>query len=168
MTTARKRINIRAPMKLWDPNELREEAERISVAIARRAYELFQARGNQDGYDREDWFRAESEMLRPVSTALSETTDRLILHANVLGFEPHELRLAVEPHRVLIVGHKQAAVTQTEGGKVEYIDWAPDTVLRVVELENEIDPHRTKVELHGGLLKFDLPKSGVRRHRHAA
>ncbi len=168
MTTARKRIHIRAPMKLWDPNELRDEAERISVAIARRAYELFQTRGNQDGYDREDWFRAESELLRPVSTALSETTDRMILHANVLGFEPHELRLAVEPHRVLIVGRKEPAVTQTEGGKLEYIDWFPDTVLRVVELENEIDPHRTKVELHGGLLKFDLPKTGVRRRRQAA
>ena len=168
MAIAQKRTHIRAPMKLWDPNQLRDEAERITTAIARRAYELFQVRGNQDGYDQEDWFRAETEMLRPVSTALSETPDRLVLHANVLGFEPHELRLAVEPHRVLIVGRKEPSMTQTEGGKVEYIDWFPDTVLRVVEFENEIEPHRAKVELHGGLLKFELPKTGAHRRRHAA
>lgn len=167
MATPR-RAKIRAPMKLYDPNVLRDEAEQITAAIARRAYELFQARGNQDGYDREDWFQAESEMLRPVSVVLSEASDRMILHANVLGFQPHELRLAVEPHCVLIVGRKEAAMTETEGGKVEYIDWSPDTVLRVVDFENEVDPHRATVELHGGLLKFDLPRADARRRRHAA
>ena len=32
--------------------------------IARRAYELFEARGARDGQDMDDWLRAESE-LRP-------------------------------------------------------------------------------------------------------
>ena len=32
--------------------------------IARRAYELFRARGGQDGGDREDWFQAEQELQR--------------------------------------------------------------------------------------------------------
>jgi HSP20 family molecular chaperone IbpA len=168
MTTPRKRTNIRAPMKLWDANTLREEAERITGAIARRAYELYQARGNEEGHDQEDWFRAESELLRPVSVALSEANDRLVLHANTLGFEPHELRLAVEPHRVLILGKKEPTVTETEGGKVEYIDWFPDTILRVVKFDAAVDPQRARVELQGGLLKFDLPKTGVRRRRHAA
>jgi hypothetical protein len=30
--------------------------------IARRAYELYLARGRQDGHDVEDWLRAESEL----------------------------------------------------------------------------------------------------------
>ncbi|MBI1734827.1 MAG: DUF2934 domain-containing protein [Candidatus Rokubacteria bacterium] len=31
-------------------------------AIARRAYELFQARGGQHGYEIEDWLQAEREL----------------------------------------------------------------------------------------------------------
>jgi len=32
------------------------------LAIAQRAYELFEARGCEHGHDWEDWFRAESEL----------------------------------------------------------------------------------------------------------
>ncbi len=41
-------------------------ASKIQDAIAHRAYELFEARGYQNGHDLEDWFRAESELLHPV------------------------------------------------------------------------------------------------------
>lgn len=30
--------------------------------IARRAYELYEARGREDGHDLEDWLRAEAEI----------------------------------------------------------------------------------------------------------
>jgi hypothetical protein len=31
-------------------------------AIARRAYELYESRGREDGQDQEDWFQAEREV----------------------------------------------------------------------------------------------------------
>ncbi len=31
-------------------------------AIARRAYELFLARGGEDGHDQDDWYQAEREL----------------------------------------------------------------------------------------------------------
>lgn len=34
-----------------------------SEAIARRAFELYQHRGGEDGHDWEDWFQAEDETL---------------------------------------------------------------------------------------------------------
>ena len=34
----------------------------IEEQIRRRAYELYEARGREDGRDWEDWFRAESEI----------------------------------------------------------------------------------------------------------
>jgi hypothetical protein len=33
-------------------------------AVAHRAYELYEARGRQDGRDIEDWLRAEQELAR--------------------------------------------------------------------------------------------------------
>jgi len=37
------------------PNDVLEQ-------IARRAYELYEARGREDGHDLEDWLRAEAEI----------------------------------------------------------------------------------------------------------
>jgi hypothetical protein len=34
----------------------------IEEQIRRRAYEMYEARGREDGHDLEDWFRAESEI----------------------------------------------------------------------------------------------------------
>ncbi len=41
-------------------------------AVARRAYELFLARGGEHGHDLEDWLRAESE-LRPKAVTSTPT-----------------------------------------------------------------------------------------------
>jgi DUF2934 family protein len=37
-------------------------------AIARRAYELYESRGREDGQDQEDWFQAEREVRRRSSS----------------------------------------------------------------------------------------------------
>jgi hypothetical protein len=39
-----------------------ESAKHGSHPVARRAYELFEARGSEDGRDQEDWFEAEREL----------------------------------------------------------------------------------------------------------
>jgi hypothetical protein len=38
--------------------------------IARRAYDLYLARGGQDGHDLEDWLRAERELKESVGIAM--------------------------------------------------------------------------------------------------
>lgn len=43
--------------RVWD-----WEMQQAHLAIARRAYELFETRGCEHGHDWEDWFRAESEL----------------------------------------------------------------------------------------------------------
>ncbi|MGA7590058.1 MAG: DUF2934 domain-containing protein, partial [Candidatus Sulfotelmatobacter sp.] len=49
------------------PDILKVEMQPVQLAIARRAFELFEKRGSELGHDWEDWFQAESELLRPVS-----------------------------------------------------------------------------------------------------
>lgn len=38
------------------------ETQNIEEEIRRRAYELFEARGGEDGHELEDWLRAEDEI----------------------------------------------------------------------------------------------------------
>ena len=141
------------------------------LEIARRAYELFEARGCEHGHDWEDWFRAESELLRPVAVVISESDDKISVRANVFGFDEHELHVGIEPRRITILGKKETSVTESEGGKVEYIDWYPDQIMKVIGLATDVVPENSVVELQAGLLKFELPKAarrGVERSDAAA
>jgi len=143
--------------------DLHWEMQEVQLAITRRAYELFEARGHEHGHDWEDWFRAESELLRPVSVAVSESEDRISVRANVLGFGENELRVGIEPRRITILGKKEISATESEGGQVEYIDWYPDQILQLIDLTTEVIPESSMVELQAGLLKFELPKAA--RHK---
>jgi len=40
----------------------REEPTIVLEQIAQRAYELYEARGREDGHDLDDWLRAEAEI----------------------------------------------------------------------------------------------------------
>ena len=144
-----------------DPEKLHWEMQAVQLAIARRAFELFETRGREHSHDWEDWFQAESELLRPVSITTLESVDKLSLRANVLGFREHELLVGVEPRRVVILGKKEVVTTKTEGAGIENIDWNPDQILQVIDLSTEVDPAGVVIELQAGLLKFELPKAPV-------
>lgn len=146
-------------LPLRNPEQLRWEMQELQLAIARRAYELFEARGREHGHDWEDWFRAESELLRPISVSMSESEDRVSVRANVLGFNENELRVSVEPRQITIRGTKEVSATETEGGKIEYIDWSPDQILKVIDLPTEVLPESSVVELQAGVLHFELIKN---------
>ena len=102
-----------------DPEKLRWEMQPIQLALARRAFESFEKRHREHGHDWEDWFQAESELLRPVSITTLESRDRLSLRGNVFGFEANELSASIEPTRVVILGKKEVVINETERGKIE-------------------------------------------------
>ncbi|MEK6803519.1 MAG: DUF2934 domain-containing protein [Nitrospirota bacterium] len=45
--------------------------------IEKLAYELYQQRGRQDGYDRQDWLEAERLILSPSAHTRQDSSDRL-------------------------------------------------------------------------------------------
>jgi len=140
-----------------DPAHLQRKMQEVQLAIAGRAHELFEARGREHGHDCEDWFRARSELLCPVSVSMSESEDRINIRADVVGFDETELEVSVEPSRITIMGKKKTSGTKAEGGTIEKIGSPPDQVLEVVDLATEVTPERAVVELQAGVLKFELP-----------
>jgi len=59
---------IRVPNRDKVCNEGRTKVE-LAAEIRRRAYELYEQRGRADGHCREDWARAEAEIVGARSTA---------------------------------------------------------------------------------------------------
>lgn len=142
-------------LTLSSPSDLQPKVQELQLAIARRAHELFEAGGQKHGHDLEDWFRAESELLCPVSIAMAESQGRVNVCAKIAGFQRDEIEASVEPHRITILGKRKQGTAKTEMGGTEQ-HAHPDQVLQVVDLATEVDPERVTVNLQAGELIFEL------------
>jgi hypothetical protein len=54
----------------------RRNAESLNEEIARRAYDLYEARGFVDGFDVEDWLQAEQEIVESSKRVRKAATQR--------------------------------------------------------------------------------------------
>jgi HSP20 family molecular chaperone IbpA len=156
------------PIVPVEPDRLWWIMQQTQLEIARRAYELFKARGGEHGHDWDDWFRAESELLCPVSVALAEGPQQISVRVNVLGFNHNELKIGVEPQRIVVFGEKKVGAIEAEGGMVEHINWCPDQILQTIHLSGPIDPGRAVITLRSGVLTFELPRMTSRTQSQAA
>jgi HSP20 family molecular chaperone IbpA len=145
------------PFSLSLPADLQSKAQKLQLAIARRAHELFEARGREHGHDLEDWLRAESELQCPVSIAMSESNNRVSVRADVAGFDQSEIEVSVEPSRVIILGKKTQSRGTTEPGTTEPRGSHPDQIVEVIDLATEVIPERAIVKLREGELILELP-----------
>lgn len=132
--------------------------EEIREEVARLAYDLFERRGKQEGYDQEDWLRAEEELLRPVTVQMSETANQLHVSAMVDGFTEKELRVSVEPTRLFISGKKQ----DTLGSDAELTEQTGNRSLmffHTLDLPFKVDTQKAKASLKDDMLLLTLPRA---------
>jgi HSP20 family protein len=126
--------------------------------ISRRAFELFESRGYLPGHEKEDWLRAESELLHPVPLRLFESIGEYVVQAEVPGFHKKDLEISVEPRRLVISGLREAT-PQRKNAQVICSEVRADRLLRAVDLPSEVDTSRVSTTLEDGILTVELPKS---------
>jgi HSP20 family protein len=137
-----------------------ELSQEFKDLISRRAYELFELRGSVDGYDREDWLQAESEVLLNVPVDVVETESGLTIHASVPGFAEKELEVRVAPRSVCISGNREVVSEQNDEKGVS-AERRSSQIFRALELPSEIDPEQVKATVSDGVLEIQLPKVGL-------
>ena len=148
-------------VKLVSPEELLKHKEFVFDSISRRAYELFEDRGYSHGNDWDDWFRAESELLKPLKCHILESDDRLIAHVEVPGFSPHEIKVSLEPRWLKIGGRRETSENRNTGEAIMYSlghSLLPaDQMFHVAELSAEVDPSKANVTFKDGMLEIVMP-----------
>jgi HSP20 family protein len=135
-----------------------ERANFIFEEISRRAYQLFEGRGQMFGRDLEDWFQAERELLHPVHIHVGEADDTLEIKAEVPGFNEKELSIHVEPSRLVITGKRETKKDETKG-KTIYSETCADEIMRVIDLPAEVETEKVTATLKNGVLELRLPKA---------
>jgi HSP20 family molecular chaperone IbpA len=131
--------------------------EEIQQEIARRAFELFEARGGEHGRDFDDWTAAEAELLAPITLQTSESQDKLELTADVPGFSEKDIEVAIEPRRLFLSGKKETAIAPDEAG-AELTGRQSIMFFRALDLPAEIDTAKAEARFKDGQLILTLPK----------
>jgi len=151
-------IKISTDVNLVSIHELFEHTQDVFNLIARRAFEMFEARGCMHGNDREDWFLAESELLTPVKFHLSESGERLTARAEVPGFHRQEIKVSLEPRRLSVSGKTEPLENQ-QSEKHPHSHRHAQLMFRVIDLPCEVDLTKAKASFNDGRLEVVMPKA---------
>ncbi len=134
------------------------EFEAITNAIAQRAFGFFRQRGT-DGQDSDDWFRAESELLKPVLIEISESDDSYTVRAEVPGFEAKDINVQAEGNSIYIHGKNEQKKEEKKGKEVKYSEVSATEFARRIALPNSINSEKASANLANGVLELTLPKA---------
>jgi HSP20 family protein len=146
-----------AQVRIVEPRAMLDRINKLSEQISRHAYEIFEKRGQAFGRDLEDWFAAESEILRPSQLRMEETDGALAIEVQTLKFSAKELEVSLEPWRLTISGNRETNVEQKKS-KTTFQEQSTDQLLRVIDLSAEIDSTKATAMLKNGVLEIKLPK----------
>ena len=141
-----------------ESEKLFEQMKEFSRSVARRAYGYFEARGREFGHDLEDWFRAESELMRRVPVEVKEADGQITVRAEVPGFAADEIKVSVEPQRLFISGKSEKA-TEEEGEQTLLSEFRSNQFCRELRLPAEVEPDKTTAVLKDGVLELAFAKA---------
>jgi HSP20 family protein len=141
-----------------EAEKLFEQMKEFSQSVARRAYEYFEARGREFGHDLEDWFRAESELMRRVPIEVKEADGQITVRAEVPGFAANEIKVSVEPQRLVISGKSEKATEETTEQTL-LSEVRSNQFCRELSLPAEVEPDKTTAVLKDGVLELVFAKA---------
>lgn len=144
-----------------------ERFAELTKETAQKAYEFFLNRGGDFGKEIEDWFKAESEILRPVKVEITETEKQISVSAMVPGFKPEEIEISVDGN-VLILSGTTEAENKKEDENTVYSEWRSNRFFRRLTLPAEVNADKVKANLKDGILHLKLPKAAPHEARQIA
>jgi len=137
--------------------DLIERFNKVYDQIANRAFSIFESDG-RFGHDVENWFKAETELFHPVHVNVTEADGKVVVDAEVPGFEVKDLEVTLEPQRLIISG-KRETKEETKKGKTVYQEQCSNEIFRAVSLPAEVDASKATATLKNGVLELQAPKS---------
>ena len=141
-----------------EAEKLLEEMKEVSQSVAKRAYELFDTRGRELGHELEDWFCAEFELMRWVPVELKEADGKIVVRAEVPGFNAANIKISVEP-KLLTISGKKEETKENEDAKRYISELRANQFCRTLTLPKTVDATKAQAALKDGVLELTLPKA---------
>jgi HSP20 family molecular chaperone IbpA len=84
--------------------------QEIERRVSERAYSLYEASGRENGNDQAHWLQAEAEVLQR-GLEIRESGSWLSIHASLPDVSAEDLRIYLEPNRVIVRAEKNGSET---------------------------------------------------------
>jgi HSP20 family molecular chaperone IbpA len=125
------------------------EFQRLNDEITRRAYQLFEARGQAHGQDVDDWLLAESQILGAPAAELWESDENFEVAISLAGFKA--------PHISVAAGKRETVVSAQSG----VADAPSIKVMRHIRYPAPVDVATVRASFANGILKVVSAKAGA-------
>jgi HSP20 family protein len=137
--------------------EFWNDVDKLMKQVRQRAYEIFEDRGRADGHDLDDWFKAETELLKPVPMEITEKDNVLHIRADVPGFKEGELDLDLDAG-VLTIKGEHCEETEKKDEKTYHSERRQ--IFRRFTLPVNVISDKATATLKDGVLEISVPKAG--------
>jgi len=121
---------------------LADEITRSHEVVARRAYEIFESRGDSDDRALDDWLQAERDLFQRPAANLHRTDSGVEWLVAVPGLEPADIDVRVSPDTFLV----QSSESRT-----------PRVFVAIDLSDTPINTDAARVDLEYGLLRLTAP-----------
>ena len=138
-----------------EAEKLFAQMKEFSQSVATRAYDYFEARGQELGHELEDWFKAEADLLRHVPVEIIDKEKQLVVRAEVPGFQASEIKVSFEPRFLTFSGK----INQTTTEQAIYSERHSHQFCRRVLLPANVDPSTATAVLKDGVLELTVAKA---------
>lgn len=135
--------------RIVSKENLSELIRGVQQLIARRAYELYQARGQEGGKEWDDWLRAESELIPVLDGHVTDSGQRLTVRCRIPHLDSKSVKVGVQGQRVIIWGRSWRST-----------DSEPEKILRI-DLPRQIEASEVNAQMYGELLTLDIQNASA-------
>lgn len=136
------------------------DVEKLFGQVRQRAFQLFEGRGRANGHDLDDWFKAESELLKPVPLEITEKDNIVHIRADVPGFKENELEVNLDAGVLTIKGEHREE-TEKKDEKTYHSEKRAQQIFRRIALPVNVIADKMTATLQDGVLELSAPKADV-------
>ena len=137
-----------------------DELHALQNKITKRAFEIFNNKGQEFGRDLENWLEAERELVWKPAIELEEKDNQFHLQIATPGVDPKDINIEVTPEYLLVKAEGQHEHKEDKG-EVHVCEFTSGNMFRSVHLPKKIDPDKVQAEFKNGILTVHLPKSAA-------
>jgi HSP20 family protein len=147
----------KVPKPEMEPS-LFESMEVLFADVRKHAFDLFQRRGAMDGWDLDDWFRAECDLIWSPNSELVETDNEFEMKIEAPGMEAKELQISALPDAIIVQAETSRKEEKQEG-KVHFSELKEKKLFRRFEFPVAIDVEKVNATLDKGMLRIVAAKA---------
>lgn len=145
-------------------DSIMDEVERIHEMVRRRAFELFESRGDSLFGEMDDWLNAERELSLQPKLEMHRSDGRFEIEADLPGIDPKDLDVKVSGQDVLITAQRHEAPQNGQAKRSEKPEMKEGAreegfmkLFGAIHFPEVIDPEAVKAEYRKGHLRVTAP-----------